>query len=59
MDNTQMGFIPFELDWTMDDEIIEIMMIDMNTGESLVHSFDMSESIVVAMEWRNSTIIVD
>ena len=54
-----MGFIPFELDWTMDDEIIEIMMIDMNTGESLVHSFDMSESIVVAMEWRNSTIIVD
>ena len=25
LENTQMGFIPFELDWTMDDEVIEVI----------------------------------
>lgn len=49
-DNTQMGFIPFDLDWALDDEIIDVMLIDVDTGNTKVDSFDMSKSTVVGME---------
>lgn len=49
-DNTQMGFIPFDLDWALDDEIIEVMLIDVDSGNTKVDSFDMSKSKVVGME---------
>jgi hypothetical protein len=49
-DNTQMGLIPFDLDWALDDEIIDIMLIDVDTRNTKVDSFDMSESTIVSME---------
>jgi hypothetical protein len=49
-ENTQMGLIPFDLDWALDDEIIDIMLIDVDTRNTKVDSFDMSESTIVSME---------
>ena len=51
-DNTQMGFIPFELEQRMDDEVIDILMEDVNTGNFLVKSLDMSKTRTVDMVWR-------
>jgi hypothetical protein len=53
--NTQMGVVPVELESTMDDEIVEVIMIDMNTGKTLVNSFDMSKSVVGTMDWAEVT----
>jgi hypothetical protein len=54
-DNTQMGAIPFELDWALDDETIEVMLMDLDTGDTNVDWFDMSKSTVVNMEPLNMT----
>lgn len=49
-DNTQMGVVPFQLNWILDDEIIDVMMIDENTGNVVYNSFDMNDSTVVSMK---------
>jgi hypothetical protein len=54
-DNAQMGAIPFELDWALDDETIEVMLMDLDTGDTNVDWFDMSKSTVVNMEPLNMT----